>query len=904
MFWADEGTDNPRQSLRMALSGLRTTLGDAVKTEGEQVWLDPDTCTSDYQEFLSLSASLEGMSAAIELPHEEFCLGIEGDWVEAERSDFLDKYAETAGAFMDLCLENKAFQQGIELGTLAVRRVGYREEVTEKLIRLCIQGGFFTLAMSHFEALERELEEKWGQQPAKRVVELLDSIPVQSRPSRAIIGRQSEFQSLVQTFYSSDRGRVVSLIGPGGIGKTTLARSVLRELETAGRQVRFIDLTASNSFNSAIRIICTALNLGEIDLDGAPLAIAKTLANQKIVATFDNLEQLGDDADRIVDKILQSSDNVNLILTTRNKLSLPKVEEFIVHPLDLPNLNSTLTEVRNSSSVQLFEKRANYVSHGFSINRGNAEAVAELCQKLDGLPLALEIAAAKIIVQSPSKILEQIRKSLKTLEKKHGAKSSRHSSINAAVNWSVGLLSDEERTAALRLSLINGRFSAQLAAEITEHPNILDILESLIRSSLLNADSTGNETQFWMYETVRLSLQDCFRDDESFVVARNRQLDVTMSRLSEIAAIKDMAQWKVLQLDLAVCPDALDTMEFFAARSERIEDVASTAVRIQEACRLFGLFHRNIQCLESVFDHLPKGVLWANAGLALVRSRANQGAEDSKIVLLNNCEAAAGDDLPTLLAIKSQMATNYKSAGRFEEAVELCNWIEKHSEETDYVTKAANYYLLNHLAYVQGDREATLPFLEKALLAARKQHDVNRLIRILFDYGSELAYHSRFAEAEEKFDEAIAQSQRMRSSKLEGLARWQYGYALIRAGRHRDSLEMILKSIELVYIANYQVSEKWIFLNACEAATGVGLSEPAAKLLGKGVHIRDVENRVYATSETEALEETRQKLIEDLGRGEFERLASEGRESEWADLWAQLKIAKSSLESRDDLVTP
>ena len=370
---------------------------------------------------------------------------------------------------------------------------------------------------------------------------------------------------------------------------------------------------------------------------------------------------------------------------------------------------------------------------------------------------------------------------------------------------------------------------------------------------------------------------------------------MTIQRLKAIETINDQPAWKVMQMDLAACPDAQDCMEFFADRGERAVEVAETALRIQDACRMFGLSDRNVKCMEQVLDVVQDAKLWSLLGLAIVRSQANRGSDEEKLELLRKCETAAGSDIRVLLQVKSQMATSLKSLGRIDETVAQLKWVEQHCGVDNPVLLSLNLYQQNQVAFLKGDRDATLVYLRRALEFGRRHDDINRLIRILFDYGAELAYHRRFDESLECFEEAIAQSQRIRSLKLEGLTRWQYGDALMSMSRPREALEMLLASVDLVYEANYQVAEKWIFLKTVDAAVAQRLFEPASKLLGKGLHIRTIENRPFALSEEEDIRRCREVLIERLGRAEFERTLAEGRDSTWVEVWGGVKSAVAAL---------
>lgn len=161
------------------------------------------------------------------------------------------------------------------------------------------------------------------------------------------------------------------------------------------------------------------------------------------------------------------------------------------------------------------------------------------------------------------------------------------------------------------------------------------------------------------------------------------------------------------------------------------------------------------------------------------------------------------------------------------------------------------------------------------------------IIRLLFDLGSEYAFLKDGDKAIECFVEAEALCESVGSRKLEGLTRWQHGDALLDLGQPAEALEMLKRSIKLVYEGNFPAAEKWIFIKAGQAAFECGFHVVAAKLLGKGVHVREEEKRTLAVYETNYVESLAEKLRSTLGEHELKRHKFEGIQADWSALWSE-----------------
>ena len=329
------------------------------------------------------------------------------------------------------------------------------------------------------------------------------NLPAQPTP---FIGRATQITALKELILKPDV-HLVTLLGPGGTGKTRLSLQVAQgTLENFPNGVFFVPLAEDTDSNQLISRVAQQLEVRE---GGRPLLenVKDYLRDKKILLVLDNFEQLLSVAPVVAD-LLTAAPHLKIITSSRSALQLHGEREYPVPPLDLPPTenDSAWENLLENESILLFVGRAQAVHPNFSLTKDNASAVAEICRRLDGLPLALELAAARIKLLPPQAILARLDDSLKLLTGGARDLPARHQTLRNTIEWSYGLLNDAEQKLYARLSVFVGGFTLEAAEAVCYSETKLDILEgvsSLVNNSLLRQEEINGESRFGMLETIR-----------------------------------------------------------------------------------------------------------------------------------------------------------------------------------------------------------------------------------------------------------------------------------------------------------------------------------------------------------------------------------------------------------------
>jgi predicted ATPase/class 3 adenylate cyclase len=328
-----------------------------------------------------------------------------------------------------------------------------------------------------------------------------DNLPVQLT---SFVGRKEEIAEVSRLL---DRARLVTLSGPGGVGKTRLAVAVaerLRDRFAAG--IVFVPLAAVTQPELALAGIARAV---DADLAGTrvPLeALAEQLGDDRWLLVLDNLEQVIDVAGAL-DELLARCPGVAILATSRTVLGLGAEREYPVAPLLLPAdpAGDPVEALMASPAVALFVERARAVRHNFALTQRNAWAVMELCRRLEGLPLAIELAAARTRLLDPDAILGRLARSLDALGTGAVDLPERQRTLRATVDWSVDLLGEAERSLLEVAAVFVDGWTLQAAAQVAglDEGQALDLSEALARHSLIYLDRTELGARLRMLGTVR-----------------------------------------------------------------------------------------------------------------------------------------------------------------------------------------------------------------------------------------------------------------------------------------------------------------------------------------------------------------------------------------------------------------
>ncbi len=317
-------------------------------------------------------------------------------------------------------------------------------------------------------------------------------------------GREAEIAEIVRRL-ADPQTRLVTLSGPGGSGKTRLAAEAARQAAPHfSRPVCFAALADVSDAAAIPGRIAQALSLPQSAAEPALDQIASHfLPLPPGLLVLDNFEHLVERGAPLLFSLLGRVPSLTCLLTSRRRLALPGESEMPVPPLPLPGENELPGEVARAASVRLFVDRAQAGRPDFQTTAGNAGAVAALCRTLEGIPLALELAAARIPALTPAQINDRLQNRFELLINRRGDKGGRHRSLWAALSWSVDLLSPDLQRFFSRLSVFRGGWTVEAAQSVCEASQALEYLTQLRERSLTVIDETRGEMRFRLLETLR-----------------------------------------------------------------------------------------------------------------------------------------------------------------------------------------------------------------------------------------------------------------------------------------------------------------------------------------------------------------------------------------------------------------
>lgn len=338
-----------------------------------------------------------------------------------------------------------------------------------------------------------------------------DLLTIDARPNNLprqtteFLGRVDEIAA-IQVMLESAGTRLLTLFGPGGAGKTRLALQVAAEQVDRFRDgVYFVDLSAERDTRAAFEAVVRTLDL-PVSGDGDPLEVLKMrLRDRQMLLVLDNFEQLMPAA-AAVNELLQSCPELQIVVTSRETLRIRAERVFPVPPLSMPDPRDPVSRLAESEAVQLFVDRARAVRPDFSLDGDTGPIVAEICLRLDGLPLAIELAAARLNVFTPADLLSRLRERLDILGAGGRDLPERQRTLWGAIGWSYELLDDPERALLKMLSMFStARIPAveAVAASALGIPVALDPLSGLVEKSLVRSDTSGDTTRFSMLLMIK-----------------------------------------------------------------------------------------------------------------------------------------------------------------------------------------------------------------------------------------------------------------------------------------------------------------------------------------------------------------------------------------------------------------
>ncbi|HEX6477286.1 MAG TPA: tetratricopeptide repeat protein [Ktedonobacteraceae bacterium] len=474
--------------------------------------------------------------------------------------------------------------------------------------------------------------------PLKSLDDRLESLPVQPTP---LIGREHEVATIGELLRHEDV-HLVTLTGPGGTGKTRLAVQVASELRDAFVDgVCFVSLAPINDTGLVLPAIARAFGIR--DGGGQPLTarLVEILQKKQVMLILDNFEQVVGAAAQ-VSELLVSCPRLKVLITSREVLHVRAEHEFVVPPLALPNPAHLpeLAVLARMPSIALFLQRTQATRPEFELTESNARSIAEICVRLDGLPLAIELAAARMKLLSPQVLLARLGQRLTILTGGGRDVPARQQTLRNTIDWSYQLLDAREQQLFRRLSVFVGGCTLQAAEAFYRGPDdvaeeTLDGIASLIDKSLLQrVEQTGEneETRLLMLETIREYAQEALIANREEGVVRQAHADYFLL-LAEEAEPELKGPRLVAWLDrLEQEHDNLRAAWQWAEEGGRIEMALRFGIALERFWVVRGHRNEGLTFLERVLavsaevpiDVRAKALL-AAARLAFIQSNYNRG---------------------------------------------------------------------------------------------------------------------------------------------------------------------------------------------------------------------------------------------------------------------------------------
>ncbi|QIZ36542.1 LuxR C-terminal-related transcriptional regulator [Saccharopolyspora sp. ASAGF58] len=342
--------------------------------------------------------------------------------------------------------------------------------------------------------------------------------------------------------------RLVTLTGPAGVGKTRLALHVARELQRAFPDgVRLVELAQLQDPGILVNAMTAALELPDQSAREPLTVLVEFLADKRLLILLDNCEHVLAAAAAVLSAVLRSAPGVQVLATSRERVGVAGEQVLSVPPLTVPRLEPSnggrpLQDdgVGQHEAVTLFEQRAAAVQPAFTVDPDNEAEVAQLCQRLDGLPLAIELAAVRLGAMSVGQILQHLEDRFRFLTTGHRMAPARQQTLRAAVEWSFGLCSPAEQVLWARLSLFAGEFDLEAAEQVCAgaglaEEDILDAVSGLVEKSVVSPVQGGTATRYRMLETIRQYGREqlAARGEETLLRRRHRDYYLAVAKQAD-----------------------------------------------------------------------------------------------------------------------------------------------------------------------------------------------------------------------------------------------------------------------------------------------------------------------------------------------------------------------------------
>jgi predicted ATPase/DNA-binding SARP family transcriptional activator/DNA-binding CsgD family transcriptional regulator len=924
-LWPDLGpkaaSNNLRRTLHAARNAIDPNAGSRyLASEEEQLVLCPGgTLWVDVEAFetAAMTARREREPAAYRVALDLYAGELlPGDryeeWAEGRRRELRQLNLALLAELADIYKERSEHEAAIDALTMLTTEEPVREEAHSGLMRLYALSGRLSEALEQYGYLEEALARELGTEPNASSRTLKEEIASGKLSSSAdgkrsedsiaadagkhnlpaqrtsFVGREREMVEIKRALAMT---RLLTLAGAGGSGKTRLAIEVGRDLAGAYPDgVRLVELAELSEGGLVPRAVAEAV--GATEQPGRPIddVLVAFLRDREMLLVTDNCEHLVEETARLVDVLLDSCPRLRILATSRELLGVAGELNWPVPTLSVPDETSfTVEAVEAHEATRLFAARALYRRQNFSVTPENADAVANICRRLDGIPLAIELAAARVGALSVRQIAQRLDSSLDLLS---GGRTdvSRHRTLSAALDWSHELLGTREQVLFRQFAAFMGGWTLE-AAEKVSGPNegVLELLSGLVDKSLVVAEVSAGGIRYRLLEPIRQYALQKLEDSGETEATRRRHTEYFLTLVEEAEPQlvgPGQVEW-FSRLDAEIG-------NIRAALSWSLEQgETGLALRLAGALWAYwfgrGYFHEGRRWLEASLAAETSGSVAARvkaldalgrlAGWHEEMDRVEAVAQEGlRLSVGAEVEVRVAASLRGAMGDVARVREDYERAEEwYEEGLALCQ------EAGELMLRIWILGGMTNLAIARDDYRRAEEIFEEAIALARELGDALTLGTFLNGLGYVFLLQGYYERAEAMSEEAVVLLRERGYLGALVKAIDTLAWALLRQGNPRRAVALHKEGLALCKDQDDRTNATAYFEGlACEAATA-GEARRTAALFGKAQALREAANFQLLTGEREMHEPYIRVARSRLDEASWEAAFAEGRAMTFED---------------------